>query len=1096
MLSNAHAPRSRLFRLRALGAAAVVVAATAGLGAAAAPLAAPGGGVDPGTVELTLGPGQSATVAKRVTTPAVAPKPDIVFLGDTTGSMDPVLANVRNNTRTIIDRIRESQPDARFAVTAYKDQLDGPKAFTVNTPLTDDADAVQAGTNQWLFDVGGGGAPWTDFINAHYRIATDAIAFRPDSTRIIAWFGDAASRDPSLGHTLADASNALRGAGAHVIAVPIVGTSGDGLDRLGQASSITNATRGRLMPDTAAEQVSDAILAGIQILEVTVTPRVTACDSALEVSLDPTVRTVRSGTDANFTETFRVRPDAAAGTYHCTVDFLVNGVSQGLVQQSTVHVPGVSIGDVTVTEGDSGTTSATFNITLDRPAATEVRVRWATSDGTATAPDDFLAGSGEAIFPFGTTTQPVTVPIVGDLAAEPVESFPVTLSAPQGAAIADGAGVGTIVDDDTDPIPSRLSISDTTVTEGNAGTTRATFTLGLDRASTGPVTVHWATANGTATAPEDFTAASGDERFEPGQLTRQVTVDVRGDTADEDDESFTVQLTNVVGAEPADAQGVGLIVDDDGAPGARLSIGDVSVIEGDSGTTEATFTVTRAGAATGPITVDYATADGTAAAPGDYTAVAGRLDFAPDQTSRPVVVPIVGDTLAEGDESFTVRLTNAVGAEIADGQGVGVILDDGDPGDPDPQLSIGDTTVTEGDSGAMSATFTISLSRAPAAGEVSVRWATGDGTATAPADYAAGTGVETFAAGQLSRQVTVPVVGDTAVEGDETFTVTLSDAAGAEIADGQGVGTIVDDDAELPGLSIGDVSVTEGDTGTTRATFTVTLDRPGTGEVGVRFATADGTAIAPGDYLAATGEVRFPAGVTSRPVTVDVVGDLVHEPTETFAVILSDAAGAEIADGQGLGTIVDDDPVRAGQLTCTATALNLVDSTANPPNLPCRDDARSATLVRANLGLLAIRGTGLTAATEQTPDDLTGAPAAGDNATARSGLTSVTITSLGLTIEIGMIGSTATAECVAGPAGLAPRLSGSSTIATLKINGVAVPVGSAPLRIPLVIGSLELNTTVTTPTSITQRAFALTTVLGGVIIGEARAGLRGNPCGS
>jgi len=164
----------------------------AGVGAAT-PDAAPGAGVDPPTLELTLGPGQSATVSKRVTTPAVAPKPDIVILGDTTGSMDPVVANVRNNIDTIMDRVRESQPDARFGVTAYKDQVDGDKVFTVFTPLTDDAGAVRAGMDNMSHDVFGGGAPWTDFIDAQFRIATDALAFRPNGSRMILWFGDAAA---------------------------------------------------------------------------------------------------------------------------------------------------------------------------------------------------------------------------------------------------------------------------------------------------------------------------------------------------------------------------------------------------------------------------------------------------------------------------------------------------------------------------------------------------------------------------------------------------------------------------------------------------------------------------------------------------------------------------------------------------------------------------------------------------------------------------------------------------------------------------------------------------------------------------------------
>jgi hypothetical protein len=426
--------------------ALIMVAVAPGTAAAAA-------GVDPSTIELSLDPGQSATVATKVTTPEVAPRPDIILLGDTTGGMDPALANVRNNIRNIMDRVRASQPDARFGVAEYKEQRDGPRVFRVNTPLTNDDAAVADGTHRWLYDVGGGGAPWTDFINAHYRIATDAFAFRPNSTRVVAWFGDAASHDPSLGHTLADANNALRGAGIQVVAVPVVGTSGDGLDRLGQATSITSAAGGRLMPNADARQVPQALLDGITSLNLTVTPNVTSCDAELTASFDAASRTVRGGIDANFDVTFGVRSDAARGEYSCSIDYLVNGVSTGFVQTATITArpaarPGLSVGDVSVGEGDSGSTPATFTVTLDEPATEPVTVQAATADGTATSPADFTAQSSTEIFAPGQTSKSVTVDVQGDTIDESDETFTVELSNATNADIADSSGVGTIIDDD------------------------------------------------------------------------------------------------------------------------------------------------------------------------------------------------------------------------------------------------------------------------------------------------------------------------------------------------------------------------------------------------------------------------------------------------------------------------------------------------------------------------------------------------------------------------------------------------------------------------------------------------------------------------
>ncbi len=225
-----------------------------------------------------------------------------------------------------------------------------------------------------------------------------------------------------------------------------------------------------------------------------------------------------------------------------------------------------------------------------------------------------------------------------------------------------------------DNTPRFLSISDTSVTEGDSGTTTAVFTVTLSAASGRVITVTYATADGTATAGTDYVAASGTLTFAPGETTRTLTVTVNGDTLDEPDETFTVNLSNAVNATIADGQGVGTILDDDPEP--TLSISDTSVTEGDGGTTTAVFTVTLSAASGRVVSVTYATADGTATAGADYVAASGTLTFAPGETTRTLTVTVIGDTLDEPDETFTVNLSNAVNATIARGQGVGMILDD------------------------------------------------------------------------------------------------------------------------------------------------------------------------------------------------------------------------------------------------------------------------------------------------------------------------------------------------------------------------------------------------------------------------------------
>lgn len=222
-----------------------------------------------------------------------------------------------------------------------------------------------------------------------------------------------------------------------------------------------------------------------------------------------------------------------------------------------------------------------------------------------------------------------------------------------------------------------------------------------------------------------------------------------------------------------------------------------------------------------------------------------------------------------------------------------------------PSLTINNVTVTEGNSGTVTASFTVTLS--PSSSQtVTVSYATANGTATAGSDYTTGSGTLTFPANSTTQVVAVMIHGDVLDEANETFLVNLSNATNATIADNQGQGTITDDDP-TPTLSINDVTVTEGNAGTTTASFTVTLSVSSGQNVTVNYTTANGTATAGGDYVSVSGTATFPAGSTTQPIAVTVNGDLVDEPNETFFVNLSSATNATIADNQGLGTITDDD---------------------------------------------------------------------------------------------------------------------------------------------------------------------------------------------
>jgi von Willebrand factor type A domain-containing protein len=318
--------------------------------------------VTPSTVNLVLAEGQSTTVNKVVDTPPIPPNPDIVFLVDTTQSMDPVITNVQTNIGPILSTVLAAQPNSQFAVAMYKDSGD-PVPFAVLQDLTADTAAVQTGINNLAPALGGGDIP-EDQINALFQVATGAISFRPNGTRIVLWIGDSSSHDPSNGHTLTDAISALQAAQVKVIALAVSSPSGDGLDRTGQATAVTGATGGQLFTGIKPDEVSNTILAGLHNLPVTVQPVLALSDPLLAVSFNPGSETVTSGTNATFVETISVSPAARPGsTLVCQVDFLLNGHHQdGFTQVITDNVPkhtsALEVSDATSDFHDPGTLKA------------------------------------------------------------------------------------------------------------------------------------------------------------------------------------------------------------------------------------------------------------------------------------------------------------------------------------------------------------------------------------------------------------------------------------------------------------------------------------------------------------------------------------------------------------------------------------------------------------------------------------------------------------------------------------------------------------------------------------------------------------------
>ena len=570
--------------------------------------------------------------------------------------------------------------------------------------------------------------------------------------------------------------------------------------------------------------------------------------------------------------------------------------------------PSVSVGELSIKEGDSGQKTLSVPVTLSAASSKEVTVRYSTGGGSATAGSDYEpVTDGTVTIPAGQTSGTAPVSIIGDTRDEPDENFVVTLKDPSNATLGDDAGTQTIEDDDAQV---KVSIGDASVSEGDSGTKTLSFPVTLSAASDKTVTVEYATSDGSATQPSDYTQKTGTVTFQPGATQATVEVVVNGDTTPEADETLTVTLSNPSNVDIQDGSATGTINDDD-AP--NLTVSDAKVDpEGDSGTKNATFTVTLSEKSPHEVTVDYTTVGGSAKQPADFTETKGKLTFAPDETSKQVAVPVKGDTLDEADETFTLELSAPTNASIADGTGEGTIADDDAP----PSLTVAGADVTEGNDGATELKFTVTQSAASGR-DVTVKYGTVDGTAKAGEDYTATSGTLTIKAGETSGEVKVPVTGDTAIEDDEAFTLELSEPGNATLApDGKNkaTGTIKNDDkapeTAVPGISVSDIKVAEGDAGTAPAVFNVTLSAPSTATVSAKFATADGSATAGKDYQAATGTITFAAGERTKTISVNVIGDKTDEPDETFALVLSEPQGATLQKAVGGGLITDDETPR------------------------------------------------------------------------------------------------------------------------------------------------------------------------------------------
>jgi hypothetical protein len=392
---------------------------------------------------------------------------------------------------------------------------------------------------------------------------------------------------------------------------------------------------------------------------------------------------------------------AGTDTFTYTVADGNGGSATGTVTVTVLARPTMRINDVSVTEGDSGLTAATFTVTLSHAFPQQVSANYQTFSGSAREVRDYISTSGQLTVPANAVSGTITVNVVGETTKEKDETFSVRLSGASNATITRAEAIGFIRDDDSTPT---ASVTNTSTKEGNptssasAGTTTLSsadavvwgdaleqaidaapesalvFTVRLSNASEIPISVDYATLALGSLAGVDFEGRTGTLTFGEDETMKQIVIPIVRDRKHEALERVMLKLSNPVELVLANTDALGDIIDDDPAP--TVSVSDVSVVEGNTGFATALFRVTLSEVAGKLETVSYSTANGTAMAGSDYTAVSGVLTFLEGVTELTVSVPVVGDIDVESAETLVLNITSVGDATVEKGVGVATIVSD------------------------------------------------------------------------------------------------------------------------------------------------------------------------------------------------------------------------------------------------------------------------------------------------------------------------------------------------------------------------------------------------------------------------------------
>lgn len=601
-------------------------------------------------------------------------------------------------------------------------------------------------------------------------------------------------------------------------------------------------------------------------------------------------------------------------------------------------------------EGNSGQTEYQFTVTRTGATITPASVKYTIAGSTlvpdspgssikaaAAKDDDFAAKTGPVTFEKGETTKTLSVLVNGDTIVEGNEGFSVTLSGVAGASLGTSVALGRIETDDTALAIAPTVAANATQVEGNDGFRTFSFTVTRTGMLSGETSVNYAVES-TGTNPtnaDDFVPGeptSGTLVFTPTEMSKTITIKVAGDTSVEPTETFLVRLSNPVGASGLSVETAQATITSDDSSFSIVPI-DARKAEGNSGNTPFTFTVSRNGGTLGNASVNYLlnfNGDHPAEAKDFGTVIppAGAIvSFKPGETSKIVTINVKGDAEFEPDEDFTVTLVNEIGGVLIPEtkSATGMILSD------DATIGFTNSTLNlireEGTSSTppLTPTFEFDVTRTgginvPASVKYVVTPNGSGASAANAADFGTAfpSGTINFAAGFTAVTIPIKVIGDSTIEGDEGFKITLSTMTGTVL--GTAFGTIRNDDSLLS-IAATDPKGTpkaEGNPGDAAATlFTFTVTRTGNLRTACQFDyQIAGTGSDPAkaaneeDFVnpaALTGTLTLAENVSSTVITVEVARDLKFELDEVFAVTLINPVSTTLGTSSATATIKNDD---------------------------------------------------------------------------------------------------------------------------------------------------------------------------------------------